>query len=625
MALKSDPETYRFQAEAAQILDLMAHSLYSNKDIFLRELVSNASDAIDRLRFERYAHPEWAESDPDRAPQIRVAFDKDAGTITIADNGIGMSRQEVIDNIGTIARSGTSEFLRALSGDQRRDAELIGQFGVGFYSAFIVADRVVLTTRRAGQPPSDGVRWSSDGRGEYALEAVERAEHGTTIVLELRESEEELLNEHRLRSIIQRYSDHISQPIVMARDDTAVNEASALWARPRNELGEQDYHSYYRHLTNDFTDPLAYLHTKVEGRYEYTLLLYVPSRAPHDLWVPQARQGVRLHVRRVFILEDTGQLLPNYLRFMRGVVDSADLPLNVSREILQGSQAVDHIRTTAVKRVLKLFKELAENEPATYAEFWKQFGGVLKQGVADDPAHRDDITELLRFTSTRSRAQDADVSLADYTGRMKEGQDKIYYLLAPSLSAAAAGPHLEAFHAKNIEVLLLGEAVDNFVVSGPLREYRGHRLQSITQGPPDFGALADDAEKEAADRADSDYAALLGRLKAHLAGKAFDVRVTSRLTTSPACIVADGTETDFTVVQRMRGSGLPNQPILEINPHHPLIERLNRRQDDPRVPDWAHVLFDQSVLTAGAQIDEPNTFVTRLNELLLSLTADAPG
>ncbi|GAB2810966.1 molecular chaperone HtpG [Streptomyces daliensis] len=622
MTSQSEAETYSFQAEAAQILNLMAHSLYSNKEIFLRELVSNASDAIDRLRSERYAHPESVGAEPEQEARIRVAFDKDAGTLTIADNGIGMSRQEVIDNIGTIARSGTAEFLRTLTGDQRRDAELIGQFGVGFYSAFIVAERVVLTTRRAGLPASEGVRWSSDGKGEYAVEAVERAERGTTIVLELREGEDELLNEHRLRSIVQRYSDHISQPIVMGQDEAPVNQASALWARPKSELSEQDYHSYYRHLTNDYTDPLAYVHTKVEGRYEYTMLLYVPSRAPHDLWVPQARRGVRLHVRRVFILEDTGQLLPGYLRFVHGIVDSADLPLNVSREILQGSQAVDHIRSSAVKRVLKLLKELAEKEPGKYADFWKQFGGVLKQGIADDPAHREDLTELLRFTSTRSDTQDADVSLGDYVARMKEGQDKIYYLLAPSLAAAAASPHLEAFRAKGIEVLLLGEAVDNFVVSGSLREYQGKRLQSVAQGAPDFGELTDEAEKEAAEQADSDYAALLGKLKAHLAGKAWDVRVTNRLTTSPACIVADGEETDFTVVQRMRGSGLPNQPILEINPRHPLVERLNRDQEDPRVREWAHVLFDQSVLTAGARIEEPATFVTRLNDLLTALTAD---
>ncbi|MET7714563.1 molecular chaperone HtpG [Streptomyces sp. NPDC005407] len=623
MTLQANSETYTFQAKAAQILDLMANSLYSNKDIFLRELISNSSDAIDRLRFERYSHPESAGGEQDDAPQIRVTFDKDAGTITIADNGIGMSRQEAMNNIGTIAHSGTAEFIRTLTGDQLRDAELIGQFGVGFYSAFIVAERVVLTSRRAGLPASDGVRWSSDGKGEYTLEAVERADRGTTIVLELRDGEDELLNEHRLRSIIHRYSDHISQPIVMEQDEAPVNQASALWARPQSELSEQDYHSYYRHLTNDFSDPLAHLHTKVEGRYEYTILLYIPSRAPHNLWAPQARDGIRLHIRRVFILEDSGQLLPSYLRFVRGVVDSADLPLNVSREILQGSQAVGHIRSSAVKRVLKLLKGLADNQPDKYAEFWTQFGGVLKQGVCDDPPHREDITELLRFISTRSGTQDADVSLSDYVARMKEGQDKIYYLLAPSPAAAAASPHLEEFRTKGIEVLLLGEAVDSFVVSGPLREYRGKQLQSIAQGPPDFGDLTDDAEKQAADQASSDYAALLGRLKAHLAGKAWDVRVTSRLTTSPACIVTDGTETDFTAVQRLRGSGLPNQPILEINPGHALVERLNRGQDDPRLPVWAHVLFDQAVLATGARIEEPAAFVTRLNDLLTSLTADA--
>jgi molecular chaperone HtpG len=621
VALQATAETHSFQAEAAQILDLMANSLYSNKEIFLRELISNAADAIDRLRHERYSRPELTAGDEDDAPQIRVTFDKDAGTITIADNGIGMSRQEVIDNIGTIARSGTGEFLRSLTGDQRRDADLIGQFGVGFYSAFIVAERVVLISRRAGLPASEGVRWSSDGKGEYTLAPVERAERGTTIVLELLEGEDELLTEHRLRSIIQRYSDHIGPPILMAADEAPVNQASALWARPKSELSEQDYASCYRHLTGDYADPLTYLHAKVEGRYEYTLLLYVPSLAPHDLWVPQARQGLRLHVRRVFILEDSGQLLPSYLRFVRGVVDSADLPLNVSREILQGSQAVDHIRGSVVKRVLKMLAELAESRPEKYADFWKQFGGVLKQGIADDPAHREEIVRLLRFTTTHPESQDAGVSLDDYVARMSEGQDKIYYLLAPSAAAAAASPHLEAFRAKNIEVLLLGEAVDNFVVSGPLREYRGKQLQSVAQGPPDFGELADEDEKEAAEKADSDYAALLGKLKAHLAGKAWDVRVTSRLTTSPACIVTDGADTDFTAMQRLRGAGLPSRPILEINPHHPLVERLNRGQDDPRLSDWAHVLFDQSVLTAGARVDQPAAFVTRLNALLESLTA----
>ncbi|MFD0687235.1 molecular chaperone HtpG [Actinomadura fibrosa] len=625
MTVEAHEETFTFQAEVAQILDLMAHSLYSNKEIFLRELISNASDAIDRLRFERFSRPELAD-DGERL-RIRVAFDKDAGTITIEDNGIGMSRAEVIENIGTIARSGTAEFLRALKDDKRADTELIGQFGVGFYSAFVVADRVVLTTRRAGLPAEEGVRWSSEGRGEYTLETVERPERGTTIVLHLREGEQELLNEHRLRSIIQRYSDHISLPIVMpsegqgdADDPPTVNKASALWTRPKSELTEQDYRDYYRHISGDFTDPIAHLHAKVEGRYEYTMLLFVPSRAPYDLYAQQPRHGVRLHVQRVFILEDTGQLMPSYLRFVRGIIDSADLPLNVSREMLQGSRALDHIRSSAVKKVLRLLKDLARKEPEKYAEFWGEFGAVLKEGIAEDYDNRAEIAELLRFTSTHSPTQDADVSFRDYVGRMKEGQDKIYYLLAPTLAAATASPHLEAFRKKGIEVLLLGELIDNWVVTGLLQEFDGKRLQSVAQGVPDFGDLEDEAEKEAAEKASADFAALLGKLKEALDGRAYDVRVTSRLTTSPACIVANEADTDFALAQRLRGSGLPNQPVLEINPTHPLVERLNRRQDDPRLADWAHVLYNQAVLTLGARIDDPASFVTRLNDLLVALT-----
>ncbi|MEU5879411.1 molecular chaperone HtpG [Spirillospora sp. NPDC047279] len=632
MTLKTgESATFGFQAEVAQILDLMAHSLYSNKEIFLRELISNASDAIDRFRLERFTEAASGEEAGD--PWIRVTFDRDAGTITIADNGIGMSQAEVMDNIGTIAKSGTGEFLKALTGDRRTDANLIGQFGVGFYSAFVVADRVVLTTRRAGLAAGEGVRWSSDGKGEYTLEAVERPERGTTIVLHLRDGEDELLNDYRLRTIIQKYSDHISVPILMAGNDTdtggsddgaesAVNQASALWARSKSELGESDYQGFYRHLTNDYADPLAHLHAKVEGRYEYTLLLYVPSQAPFDLWMREARHGVKLHVQRVFILEDTGQIMPRHLRFVRGIIDSADLPLNVSRELLQGSQVLDHIRASAVKKTLKLLKDLAANEPEKYATFWTHFGAVLKEGVADDYTHRDDIAELLRFTSTRSETQEADVSFADYVGRMKEGQDKIYYLLAPGLAAAGASPHLEAFRAKGIEVLLLGEAVDNWVVTGLLQEYQGHRLQSVAQGAPDFGDLDGEEEKAAAEQATADHAGLLGRLKEILAGQAYDVRTTSRLTTSPACIVAHEADTDLNLARRLRGTGLPNQPVLEINPGHALIERLNRHVDDPRLADWAHVLYNQAVLTFGARIEEPAAFVGHLNDLLVALAAD---
>jgi molecular chaperone HtpG len=635
---QSEQEFFSFQAEAVQILDLMIHSLYSNKEIFLRELISNASDALDRLRLELLRG--WEIPEADGALRIRVSCDKDAGTITISDNGIGMSRDEVITNIGTIAKSGTQEFLRSLTGDQRKDAAMIGQFGVGFYSSFIVADRVVLTTRRAGLEPGDGVRWESDGKGEYALEVAELPERGTTIVLHLREGEDDLLNAWRLRSIIEKYSDHISVPILMPAEpsegadaeaeasapkpDVAVNRASALWTRPKSDLTDQDYGEFYQHIAGEFTDPLAWLHAKIEGIYEYTLLLFIPSRAPYDLWVESARRGIRLHVQRVFIMEDTGQILPKYLRFIRGVIDSADLPLNVSREILQGSRAVDNIRVHAVKRVLRRLLELAENEPEKYATFWKEFGMTLKEGIADDYANRDEIAKLLRFTSTKSATDDPDTSLADYVARMKDGQTDIYYLLAPSLAAAKFSPHLEAFRTKGVEVLLLSEGVDNWVVSS-LREFEGRKLQSVAQGDGDLGALADEEEKQAKQEADAEYAELLGKLKAYLAGQAWDVRLSTRLTTSPACIISNEPEIDINLMQRLRGTGLPRQAVLELNPKHPLIQRLNARRDGKNIGEWAQVLFNQAVLTLGARIAEPATFVNRLNSLLTALTDETEG
>jgi molecular chaperone HtpG len=629
MTVQTHQESFTFQAEAVQILDLMIHSLYSNKEIFLRELISNASDAIDRLRLELLSQSELPEAEGPL--QIRVGYDKDAGTITVADNGIGMGRQEVIDHIGTIAKSGTREFLQALTGDQRRDATLIGQFGVGFYSAFIVAERVVLTTRRYDLPADEGVRWESDGKGEYTLEAVDEPSRGTTIVLHLRDGEDDLLDGYRLRSIIGKYSDHISLPILMpeepgegpddspAAGESVVNQASALWARAKNDITEKDYYDFYRHIASDFSDPLAYVHSKIEGHYEYTLLLFIPTHAPYDLWMPQSRQGVKLHVQRVFIMEDTGQLMPKYLRFIRGVIDSSDLPLNISRELLQGSRVVDNIRSSAVKKVLRLLKEIADNEPEKYVTFWTEFGAVLKEGVADDYSNRDDIARLLRFTSTKSATEEADVSLSDYAARMKEGQDKIYYVLAPTPTAAASSPHLEAFRKKGIEVLLLGQPVDNWVVSS-LQDFEGTRLQSVAQGLPDFGALEDEAELQAKEKAAIDYANLVGRMKAVLANKVWDVRVTSRLTTSPACLVANEPETDVNLARRLQGSGLPSQAVLEINPQHALIERLNREPDSPRLPEWAHVLYSQAVLTMGARIDDPAAFVTRLNDLLVALT-----
>ncbi len=621
-----DQETFGFQAEVVQLLDLMINSLYSNKEIFLRELISNASDAIDRLRLELLSQGENPESEGPL--QIRVSYDKDAATITVADNGIGMSRAEVIEHIGTIAKSGTREFLQTLTGDQRKDATLIGQFGVGFYSSFIVADRVELTTRRAGLAAGEAVRWTSDGRGQYTLEAAERPARGTTIVLHLRDDDRDLLSGYRLRAIIGKYSDHISLPILMPAEKTAektgdgtdeaeeqaVNQASALWTRPKTEISDQDYTEFYRHISGDFTDPLGWVHSKIEGTYEYTLLLYIPARAPFDLWILDSSRGIRLHVRRIFILEDSGQLMPRYLRFIRGVIDSADLPLNVSRELLQGSRVVDRIRSSAVKKVLQLLKDMSEKEPEKYATFWKEFGAVLKEGIVEDLPNRDEIARLARFTSTQG-----DVTLGDYVARMKEGQQKIYYLLAPTVAAAESSPHLEAFRAKGVEVLLLADVVDNWVVTS-LREFEGKRLQSVAQGAADLGGLEDEAEKAAQDQAGTEFAGLVARLKEILDGQAFDVRVTNRLTTSPACIVANEVETDVSLAMRLRGSGLPSQPVLEINPKHPLVERLNRHRDDPRLADWAWVLFNQAVLTLGARIDDPAAFVTRLNDLLTALT-----
>jgi len=619
-------ERFGFQAEVVQVLDLMVHSLYSQKEIFLRELISNASDAADRLRFEALSAPDLYEDDT--GLRIRVAYDRDARTITVGDNGIGMSRQEVIDHIGTIAKSGTREFFQALTGDQRADATLIGEFGVGFYSAFIVADRVTLATRRAGRPAEEGVLWESDGRGEYTLQTVARPERGTEVVLHLREGEDELLNGHRLRTIVRKYSDHISLPVLMGRegdreageaDEETVNRASALWARAKNEITDDEYDEFYKHVAHDFEKPLARVHSKMEGRYEYTLLLFIPPRAPFDLWRGATRHGVKLYVRRVFIMDDAEQLLPHYLRFVRGIVDSSDLPLNVSREVLQGNKAVETIRSGAVKKVLGALQDLARDDAAKYAGFWKEFGSVLKEGVAEDYGNQDDIARLLRFKTTRSAGDEPDASFEDYVGRMKEGQERIYYHTAPSLAAARSSPHLEVFQEKGVEVLLLDELVDNWVVTS-LREFQGKSLQSVAQGRTELDSMEDEAAKEANERAATDRAGLVARLRAALGDLVHDVRVTDRLTTSPACIVANEPMLDIHLVERLQGSGLPRQPVLEINPNHPLIVRLEEEADEERFARWARVLYDQSVLTAGARLEDPAAFVGRLNELLLALT-----
>jgi molecular chaperone HtpG len=633
MTAQMQEENLGFQAEAVQILDLMIHSLYSNKEIFLRELISNSSDAIDRLRLEHMTQPELGDI-PDPL-QIRVRADSESRTIIVADDGVGMTRQEVIENIGTIAKSGTREFLSSLTGDQQRDATLIGQFGVGFYASFIVAERVVLTTRRFGRPADESVRWESDGQGEYTIGAAERPTHGTTIVLHLREGEDELLTAYRLRTIIKKYSDHISLPILMPRETVdaegqtlpvaveVVNRGSALWARPKNEISAKEYNDFYQHVTGDFVDPLAYVHSKIEGRYEYTLLLFIPSHAPYDMWSAEPHNGVRLHVKRVFIMEDSANLLPRYLQFIRGVIDSSDLPLNVSRELLQGSRAVEVIRSSAVKKVLKLLTAMAADEPSRYATFWTEFGNVLKEGVVDDFANRQEVAKLLRFNSTKSGAQqEYDVSLSDYVARMKEGQEKIYYLLTPTMTAATTSPHLEAFMDKGIEVLLLGEVMDNWVVTN-LHHFEGQELQSVAQGIPDFGGIEDEADKKAKQETATEFAGLLRQLKEVLGAKTWDVRLSSRLTSSPACLVANEPETDMNLARRMSSAGLPSQPVLEINPGHQLVQMLKSDPDNPQFADWAHVLYNEAVLTLGARIEDPAVFVRQLNELLVALDSRA--
>ena len=641
MTVETHKETLGFQAEVTQLLDLMIHSLYSNKEIFLRELISNASDAADKLRFEALADPALYEDDPEL--QIRVSYDKAARTITISDNGIGMTREEVIDNIGTIAKSGTKEFFQALTGDQRKDANLIGQFGVGFYSSFIVADRVTLLTRRAGLGPEHGVSWESDGAGAYTLENIDKTGRGTDVTLHLREDEDDLLDGYTLRSIIRKYSDHITLPIVMPvektdSDDTdateenpdatpapteeTVNKASALWARSKNEISEQEYHEFYKHVAHDFTDPLAYVHSRMEGKYEYTLLLYLPAHAPFDMWQRDSRHGVKLYVRRVFIMDDAEQLMPTYLRFVRGVVDSNDLPLNVSREILQHSKIIESIKAGAVKKVLGLLKDMATNDPAKYATFWKEFGAALKEGIAEDTANREAIAKLLRFTTTFSSGDTPDVSLDDYVKRMKEKQDKIYYITADGFAAAKNSPLLEVFRKKGVEVLLLSELIDNWVVSN-LFEYEGKQLQSVGRGEVDLADLEDEQEKEEQQKAATEFKDLVERIKTVLKHKVKDVRVTNRLTTSPACLVVGEYDMDASMLRLFKAAGqkVPEtKPILEINPQHTIVVRLRDESDEQRFSDWTYILFDQALLSEGEQLEDPVGFVNRLNGLLVALS-----
>jgi len=634
-------ETLNFQAEVKQLLHLMIHSLYSNREIFLRELISNASDACDKLRFESIDKPELLEGDAEL--KIRLAFDKEARTVTVSDNGIGMSRDEVVSNLGTIAKSGTREFFGQLTGDQQKDAHLIGQFGVGFYSSFIVADKVTVTTRRAGLPATDGVRWecamTGDTAGAYTVETVERAARGTEIVLHLREGQDDLLSSWRLKSLVRKYSDHIVQPILMKTEkwdeekktevttdeEETVNQANALWTRPRNEISEDDYKAFYKHVGHDYDEPLAWTHAKVEGRQEYTQLLYIPAHAPFDLWDRNARHGIKLYVRRVFIMDDAEKLMPLYLRFVRGVVDSADLPLNVSREILQESRDIDAIRQGCTKKVLGLLESLADSEDAAerekYAKFWKEFGLVLKEGVGEDFANKEKIAALLRFASTHADTAEQTVSLKDYVGRMKEGQEKIYFVTAESFNAAKNSPHLEIFRKKGIEVLLLSDRVDEWV-TGNLTEFDGKPLQSVAKGGLDLGKLEDEAEKKEAEQAADEFKPLVDRIKASLGERVKDVRVTLRLTDSPACLVADEHDLGMNLGRILKAAGQQapdSKPILEINPHHPAVARL--KTEEKQFDDWAAVLFDQALLAEGGTLDDPASFVKRINQLMLAVSA----
>ena len=624
MTTATQKETLGFQAEVKQLLRLMIHSLYSNKEIFLRELISNASDACDKLRFEALSDAALFEGDAEL--KIRIAYDKDARTITISDNGVGMSRNEVIEHIGTIARSGTREFLDRLSGDQSKDAHLIGQFGVGFYSAFIVADKVTLITRRAGLGAEHGVSWESAGEGDYTLETVTKPGHGTDVILHLREGEDEFLADWRLQSIVRKYSDHITLPILMRLEgkdaDEAINQANALWARPKAEISEEQYTEFYKHVAHDFEPALAHVHSKVEGKQEYTLLLYVPGHAPFDLWDRDQHHGIKLYVRRVFIMEDVDKLMPHYLRFVRGVIDSNDLPLNVSREILQHSRDIDTIRAGATKKVLGMLEEMAGNDAEKYAQCWKEFGRVLKEGVGEDFANKERIAKLLRFSTTQDDSETQQVSLADYVARMKDGQDKIYYVTADSFAAAKNSPHLEIFRKKGVEVLLLSDRVDEWMVSN-LPEFEGKSLQSVAKGELDLGALEDVEEKKAREQENDAFKDFTAKMLASLGEQVKEVRISHRLTDSPACLVVDAQGMGMNLERMLKAAGqnVPlSKPILEVNPQHPLVTMLKEESDAARFGDLSQILLDQALLAEGGQLEDPAGFVKKLNGLMLSLS-----
>ncbi len=637
MTTETQKETLGFQTEVKQLLHLMIHSLYSNKEIFLRELISNASDASEKLRFEALNNDALYEGDTDL--DIRIEFDKEAGTVTIEDRGIGMNRQDVIEHLGTIAKSGTAGFLSSLTGDQAKDSQLIGQFGVGFYSAFIVAQRVDVYTRRAGEPAENGVHWSSTGEGDFTIAGIDKAQRGTRIVLKLKEGEEEFADGFRLRSLVRKYSDHISIPVKMLKEELpgdeeegkeeqkapeleSVNSATALWTRSKSDLNDEEYQEFYKHISHDFADALTWSHNKVEGNLEYTSLLYVPENAPYDLWNREAPRGLKLYVQRVFIMDQADQFLPLYLRFIKGVVDTNNLSLNVSREILQKDPSVDKLRSALTKRVLDMLSKLAKNDADKYAKFWSTFGQVIKEGPAEDMGNRDKILKLLRFASTHTGTSEQSVSLEDYIGRMQEGQKKIYYVVADSFNTAKNSPHLEVFRKKGIEVLLLTERIDEWMMS-QLFDFDGHSFQDVTKGELDLGETESEEEKQKLEEVAKEHEGLIERLSKVLEDRVDSVRITHRLTDSPACLVIGDYDMGLQMRRIMEAAGqqVPDtKPIFEINPEHPLIDKLDQEPDEDRFGELALVLFDQAGLAAGATLDDPASYVQRLNKLLLELS-----
>lgn len=631
MSVAATRETRRFETEVKQLLQLMVHSLYSNKEIFLRELISNAADAADKLRFKALAQPDLLGTDNDL--RVRLIVDKAAGTLTISDNGIGLTRDEAVQHLGTIAKSGTAEFLSKLSGDQKKDANLIGQFGVGFYSGFIVADRITVRSRAAGAAPDQAVQWESAGDGEFSVETINKEERGTDVILHLKEDQREFLEPWRLRHLIHKYSDHIAIPVQLPKENDegeataefeTSNKATALWTRAKSEISDDDYKAFYQHISHDFDEPLAWAHNKVEGKHEYTSLFYIPSHAPFDLWNRDRPRGVKLYVKRVFIMDDAEQFLPIYLRFVRGVLDSADLPLNVSREILQDSAVTDTLRKQGVKRVLGLLDEIASKEPEKYQKFWNEFGQVLKEGTAEDPANKDQIAKLLRFASTHTDTPAQTIALADYVSRMKPEQKAIYYISSDSFAAAKNSPHLEVFRKKGVEVLLLTDRIDEWMLNY-LHEFDGKPLVSVTRGELDLGGLESETEKAIQKEAESQAAALVNRIKTVLGERVKDVRVTSRLTDSPACVVGDKQDMGSHIARLLKQSGqeVPvMKPIFEINPSHPLMQRLDREADEARFADLLELMFDQARLAESGQLEDPGTYSARLNRLLLNLLAN---